>query len=88
MKNFKEKFFRRGDFFARNPYTDEILSIVYPYGTEENWELVTAFQGNFVGFNFENYKYLDKVEIWFFDVSEGQKRITTIFNQNYKKWQK
>jgi len=72
MKNFKFKFDPinlRGEFYARNPYTDEILKIVKP---EEF--------GNFTKFNFKNYPYLNKVEIWYWDPHLGEKRITTIIN--------
>ena len=82
MKKIKFKFDpinTRGEFYARDPYTDKVLKIVYP-----------SASGNFVTFDFKDkkYRYLDKVEIWYFDPYLGEKRITTIFNQNYKKWQK
>jgi hypothetical protein len=63
----------RGEFYAKNPYTDEILEIVKP----EDF-------GNFTKFDFIKYWYLDKVEIYFWDPYKSEdKRITTIYKTKF-----
>jgi hypothetical protein len=64
----------KGEFYARNPETDDILGIVTPDKS-----------GNFNSFDFKNLN-LKKIEIWFWDpYNLVDKRITTIFAPINKK---
>ena len=63
----------KGEFYARNPETDDILGIVTPDQS-----------GNFnsiKNLNLKNIENLEKIEIWFWDpYNLVDKRITTLLS--------